>query len=286
MASTLKKQMVEIISRAFSPSQAIREARWIQAELPAEKWIDASIKRSNYFPLQYILGNQPFGKLNLKCEKNVLIPRLDTEEWVLQASELLKDTKIDSIVDYCTGSGCIGLTLASELQNASKIYCIDYKDEAINLANKNLIINKSEIKTKVEIYKGNIFDGYLPDHAFLENPAHKSILFSNPPYIPQIDLKDSEVETSVLRYEPEDALLGDLEFYESLTKQILIPNLAFKAFIFELGYQSQANIVKKILPTDWTVGIRYDSSNHLRNVIGWKHNTDLSILGNMIHRTI
>ncbi|TID30118.1 hypothetical protein CANINC_001280 [Pichia inconspicua] len=280
------KQMIDIISKSFPPSQAIREAKWIQNELPSEKWIDACIKRSNHYPLQYILGNQPFGKLDLKCQPKVLIPRLDTEEWVLQASELLKQTKIDNIVDYCTGSGCIGLTMASELNDVSKIYCIDYKNEAIDLTKENLLINKSQLNVDVEIFKGDIFDGFLPDHELLKNPANKSLLVSNPPYIPKNDLIDGEVETSVLKYEPEDALLGDLEFYQCLTKQLLIPYPAFQAFIFELGYQHQADVVRKILPKDWTVGIRYDSSNHLKNVIGWKKTTDLSILGNMIHKTI
>lgn len=278
--------MIDIISKSFPVSQAKQEASWIQSELPPQNWVEASIQRSKFVPLQYILGNQPFGKLDLLCQPEVLIPRLDTEEWIFEVCKLMKDQKISNVVDYCTGSGCIGLTLASELKNISKVYCIDYKSEAVQLSKKNLEHNKHEMNVPVEICKANIFDSYLPNIVDFKNTNKTSILFSNPPYIPEKDLVIGEVEESVLKYEPKDALLGDLEFYLALSKQILLPNPAFKAFVFELGYQSQADIVKKNLPNDWTVGIRYDSSNHLRNVIGWKNNTSLEILSNMIHNTI
>lgn len=109
--------MIKIISKSYSLQQAKQEAVWISQELPESKWFDACEKRSNLVPLQYILGNQPFGKLDIKCEEGVLIPRLDTEEWVLEATNLLKNINIDNLIDYCTGSGCIGLGFASELNN-------------------------------------------------------------------------------------------------------------------------------------------------------------------------
>lgn len=278
------KQMVDIISKSFPLEQATREALWIKSELQEDKWISACHEREKQVPLQYILGNQPFGKLDLLCKPNVLIPRLDTEEWVLEACDLLKDHKIDNTVDYCTGSGCVGLTLAVELQ--SKIYCIDYKNEAVILTKENMERNIDLLQSPVEVLRGDIFDKVLPPLGDFKNPNVNSILFSNPPYIPQEDLVINEVEESVLKYEPVDALLGDLEFYNALSNDILLPNPAFKAFVFELGYLKQASCIRKNLPSTWTVGIRNDSSNHLRNVVGWKTGSKFDVLKNMVHKII
>lgn len=273
--------MARIISKAYPYNQAKREALWISQELPKEKWLKACNLRAKLMPLQYILGNQPFGKLDIKCKSGVLIPRLDTEEWVLEAADLLKDTKIDHILDYCTGSGCIGLGFASELNKIRKLDCIDFKDDAVSLSRENLNLNNDRIIPNVEIRKGNLFDGYLPP--ITENSI--SLLVSNPPYIPLKDMIKNEVEESVLKYEPKEALIGDLEFYDALCNKILLKNESFQGFIFELGYTHQADLVKKLLRDhSWIVGIRFDQSQHLRNVLGWKRNSKFNVLQKMVHK--
>lgn len=275
------QDMARIISKSYPVNQAKREALWISQELPKQKWLNACNLRSQLMPLQYILGNQPFGKLDIKCKSGVLIPRLDTEEWVLEATDLLKNTKIDNVVDYCTGSGCIGLGFASELNQIKKVDCIDFKDDAVALSKVNLNSNKESIISNVEIHKGNLFDGYLPP--ILENSI--SILVSNPPYIPLKDMTKTEVEESVLTYEPKEALIGDLEFYEALCNEIISKNESFQGFIFELGYIHQADLVKQLLnDNSWIVGIRYDRSEHLRNVLGWKKNSGFNVLQKMVHK--
>ncbi|KAG0680838.1 hypothetical protein C6P40_004098 [Pichia californica] len=281
MSSKLS-QMIKIISKSYSLQQAKQEAVWISQELPESKWFDACEKRSNLVPLQYILGNQPFGKLDIKCEEGVLIPRLDTEEWVLEATNLLKNINIDNLIDYCTGSGCIGLGFASELNNLKNLDCIDFNDNAINLSIKNLNHNKIFFKkTNINIYKGNLLKGFLP--SINENSI--SLLLSNPPYIPKNDLNKNNVEESVLKFEPKEALLGDIEFYDALCTKILQKNNSFKGFIFELGYIHQAEIVNKLLNNNqsWKIGIRNDQSGNLRNVIGWKVDSEFTILEKMVH---
>lgn len=284
MSPKVLEKMVETISKSYPVKQARQEAVWITQELPQKEWLNASHLRSKLVPLQYILGSQPFGKLDISCKKGVLIPRLDTEEWVLEASDILRDVKIDHIVDYCTGSGCIGLGFASELRNTTQIECIDFKDEAVDLARKNHELNSSNIQTQIKFHKGSVFDQYLPSDAnYLDERSH-NMLVSNPPYIPEEDLISPEVEESVLRYEPRDALLGDSEFYEALCSEILIKNKSFKGFIFELGYMRQAQTVAKLLDRKlWNVGIRNDKSGKLRNVLGWKSNSPFTVLENMVH---
>lgn len=278
------EKLVKIISKSLPLKQAHKEAIWITQELPQNKWISACHARSKLVPLQYILGSQPFGKLDISCKAEVLIPRLDTEEWVMEASELLRETKIDNIVDYCTGSGCIGLGFASELLDISRVDCIDYKDEAVSLAKENLMKNSSYIPFPVGIYKGNVFEKFLPhDLKYLNENSH-NILVSNPPYIPEEDMCASKVEESVLKYEPKDALVGDFEFYDALCSNVLNNYKSFKAFIFELGYISQAEKVAQLLNhEDWTIGIRKDRGGNLRNVIGWRHKSSFDVLDKMIH---
>lgn len=282
----MKKQtldfLVKVIAKSFPKEQAKREASWIYNELPANQWVAACESRSKHVPLQYILGNQPFGNLTLNCKPGVLIPRLDTEEWVLEAAELLKNTKIGSIVDYCTGSGCIGLGFASELNNAKLVSCIDFKDDAVELATENCNQNATLLKSKIEVHKGDVFNGYLPSNFDYRNNNGDCLLLANPPYIPIKDLVDTEVEKSVLEYEPREALLGELEFYDALCTQILVPNNAFKSFIFELGYLAQAKRVRESLSPSWIVGMRSDHSGNLRNVLGWQRDTKFQILEEMV----
>lgn len=284
MSGKILEKMIHIISRNLPEKQAIQEARWIYQELPESDWIDACNKRSTLVPLQYILGNQPFGKLDLKCNPGVLIPRLDTEEWVIEASEYLKDVEIDNLIDYCTGSGCIGLGFGSELDKIKQIDCIDFKKEAIDLSFENFNRNQDLINTPINFHQGDLFKSYLPKS--LINDKTKSILLvSNPPYIPEAELIVPEVEESVLKYEPREALIGDLEFYKALCENLINQNSSIEGFIFELGYLNQANIVKQCLSTtSWKVGIRYDSNDKIRNVIGYKHDSRFSVLHKMIKK--
>lgn len=277
--------MVQIIGKSMPKFQARREAEWICQELPKTQWINASNQRARQVPLQYILGNQPFGRLDLKCKRGVLIPRLDTEEWVLEVADLLKNVKINNIVDYCTGSGCIGLSLASELKFVTQLACIDFKKEAVELSSENYQRNKDKIHVPVTIHQGDLFKSYLPTTCKVSDSG-SNFLVSNPPYIPSKDLIFPEVEPSVLKYEPQEALLGDLEFYEALCENILIPNNSFKGFIFELGYLKQAALVKSLLDSNWVVGTRTDLSGNLRNVLGFKKNSEFNVLESMIHTII
>lgn len=285
MQKPLLPKLVEIISKSFSLEQAKTEALWITNELPQNKWLKASQDRASYMPLQYILGNQPFANLNILCKEGVLIPRLDTEEWVLEASKCLKDVKIDSLLDYCTGSGCVGLGFASELDHLSGVSCVDFKLKAIQLAKENLDVNKNSLKTKVEIFEGDLFTSFIPNEKIYTNSKFTNLLVSNPPYITETEMKDGTVEKSVLEYEPKDALIGDLEFYEALCRRILNQNNSFKGFIFELGNINQAKMVRELLNNeDWIVGIRNDYSGNLRNVLGWRSNSSFEVLSKIVHK--
>lgn len=131
----------------------------ISADARLKKYV---LRRSKGEPLQYILGSQPFGQLEIQCRPNVLIPRPETELYTTTLARLLKSMQKDGIIDLqqpmriadlCTGTGCIALLLHALLRKPSpqrqpqeqlhelQIVGIDISDDALRLAPKNLLHN-------------------------------------------------------------------------------------------------------------------------------------------------
>lgn len=171
--------------------------------------LDVRVERH---PLQHITGVQQFMGYDFKVDKNVLIPRLDTEilvEAVMDYAGYFKG-KI-SVLDLCCGSGAIGISLAKLCKNM-KIVCSDISDDAIKLTKKNA----KSLKANITIKKGDMFD---PFKGRLSNTKF-DIIVCNPPYI------ESEVipklEEEVRMHEPLLALDGGddgLDFYRQILKE-------------------------------------------------------------------
>ena len=200
-------------------------------------------------PIEYVLGAVAFCGFAFEIAEPVLIPRQETEEWVLQLVKVLKE-KIPSnvkfsILDACTGSGCIGLVLASAFPNAT-IIGIDVSAEAITLAERNKqrfgINNITFIKCSVE--------------EFMEN-THKTfdLVVSNPPYLSQVEFVSASVECPSLKWESQLALIGGddgLYFYRQILgkiKKILSDKFEAVAglprLVLEIGY-AQGEMVKRL----------------------------------------
>lgn len=249
------------LSRALRNVQTARnELRWIQSELLPENWAHAVKLRLRQVPLQYILGTQPFGHLIIKCRPGVLIPRWETEEWVsLLADKLRLDQNAFSILDACTGTGCIPLLLKSK--GAGAVHAFDVSPDAVALATENAETAGLDVAFSRE------------DVMAISSVPVVDVVTSNPPYIPLKDYRKpyrrNGVDESVRRYEPRLALVGDLEFYQALVHNVVIPSKC-RAFVFELGYESQAELTASLLPAGWLWGIYRDSSTHIRCVIGWR----------------
>ena len=144
-------------------------------------------------PLQYILGEVPFRKLNLKVNSSVLIPRPETEElvgWILE--DYTKLNRKVELIDLGTGSGCIALSLKKE-QSFFSVYALDIDQPILDLVQQNAEKNKLEINC----IKGDI------------NDLHKlklkvEVIVSNPPYI--TPKEKEEIKNNVLNFEPHQAL--------------------------------------------------------------------------------
>lgn len=269
-AVQISPSLVPLLRATRSLELAKNELRWIKDELPSNKWALAIARRSRLEPLQYILGSQPFGPLDIICEPGVLIPRWETEEWVSRLSDALPKGEKLRVLDACTGTGCIPLLLKHNFPEA-QVAAFDISTTAVSLARRNS--QKSELS--ITAHYGDVMDPNV-----LQSRTY-DVITSNPPYIPEEDYVKPVAldgpELSVRMYEPELALVGDLEFYAALVDNVVIP-LNCKAFVFELGYELQVQETVKRLPEGWESGAMYDLAGKLRCVVGWKSSMSLAKL--------
>lgn len=162
-------------------------------------------------PLAYILGQWDFYGMTLFVDENVLIPRDDT--CAVTDLAIKKALFLDSnprILDLCTGSGCIGLAVASRVKDA-KVTLADYSKEALAVAKKNVTTQK--LSGRVSCLQ---VDALKEPSAFL---GKFDMIVSNPPYITTQEME--ELPASVKDFEPELALHGGqdgLDFYRAITK--------------------------------------------------------------------
>lgn len=214
------------------------------------------MQRCRREPLQYILGYQDFMGYRFLVDKNVLIPRADTEILVESAYHTIKDIKEPKILDLCTGSGCIGISLKRLLPNA--IVCAsDIEQSALCLAQKNAEINDVDI---VFIHSNLFNDISVKDF---------DIIVSNPPYIKTGDFESLQEE--VLR-EPKIALNGGedgLRFYREIadkSRDYLRPGATIQ---LEIGHD-QTLEVKRILEENGFEDVRVikDYSGNYRVMLG------------------
>lgn len=181
-------------------------------------------------PIQYITNNQEFMKLNFYVDKNVLIPQPDTEILVEKVLNMVDKNEKIKILDMCTGSGAIGVSLAYYL-NKSQITLADISNEAIKVAKVNAKKNKVQERTK--FIKTDMF----------ENIKEKfDIIVSNPPYIKTNIIHTLEKQ---VQNEPNIALDGGedgLEFYKILIEEA--PKYLEKSgkLFLEIGYDQKQEV--------------------------------------------
>lgn len=178
----------------------------------AQKIKYAVQKLQYHIPIQYIIGKAHFFDREFYTDKNVLIPRMETEElvhWIL--SDLKgnqKDKEKIKIIDIGTGSGCIAITLKKNIDFA-EITAVDVSEKAIKVAKKNAEFHSADIKFLNHNILGNFSNIYFEKF---------DIIVSNPPYIEEKDKRI--IRKNVLDFEPHLALFvpddDPLLFYKSI----------------------------------------------------------------------
>ena len=186
-------------------------------------------------PLSHLVGFEYFYDRKFKVTKDVLSPRMETEELIYRVIEYVKTTKKDSIkiLDLCTGSGIIAITLKKELELKSVgLIASDISEEALEVAKENAELNNADIK----FIQSDIFNNI--DETF-------DIIVSNPPYI---DRKDEiTMKTNVLSYDPHLALFAEEEgmyFYRKIVEEAKNYLNDSGVIFFEIGHEQREKITK------------------------------------------
>ena len=186
-------------------------------------------------PVQYIVGNVDFYGYILDVNKNVLIPRRETEELVEEVIKRSKNFDSPVIIDVGTGSGAIAISLSKELN--CHVYASDISNDALRVAKENA----EKTNSNITLYQGNMLEPYI------KNDIKVDIIVSNPPYIKE----NEEIEDVVRNNEPSIALYAKnngLEYYESIFKNASKILKDKYLIALEIG-QTQGENVKKIALT-------------------------------------
>lgn len=284
----------------------------VLSEKAEKDFFEALEKRKTGLPVAYITGHKEFYGYDYSVTPDVLIPKPDTEILVelavKKSEEFSRNGKPFNIIDMCTGSGCIGITVAAELEkyfqeknldfsNFPDFILADISPAALKIAGKNAEkILSSRVKEKFSFVETNLFEniggvtGNSPLEGVAENaeggrsegktfPTEFSLILTNPPYVPKIETDEL---LSDGRGEPRLALNGDVlsDGRDSETRdgleliRNLVPQcrrfLASGGWLFMETGEYNAEEAEKLLENQGFIGcgIQKDLSGQLRVVYG------------------
>ena len=194
-------------------------------------------------PIEHITHQKEFMKLSFFVDKNVLIPRQDTEILVEEVINIAKKVNAKKILDLCTGSGVIAVSLAKYLPQA-EITAIDISNEALKIAKKNAISNN--VENQITFISSDMFTNL--------NEEKFDIIVSNPPYIKTnvIEKLDTQVQN-----EPYIALDGGkdgLDFYKKIINESY-QYLKYNGYLcLEIGFDQKIDVIELIENTERFTG--------------------------------
>ena len=195
--------------------------------------IDKHIEKN--VPLSHLAGFEYFYDRKFKVTKDVLSPRMETEELIYKVIEYIKSINKNNIkiLDLCTGSGIIGITLRKELESKSlEVVASDISEEALKVAKENAIMNEAEVK-------------FIQSDIFEDINEKFDIIVSNPPYIAYND--KITMEDNVLNYDPHLALFAEedgMYFYREIVENAKEYLEEDGLVFFEIGYDQREKILK------------------------------------------
>lgn len=194
----------------------------------------AELRARTRRPIQHIIGFADFMGEKFIVNKNVLIPRDETEILVRKAIELINQNGFKTALDVGTGSGCIACMIAKYTD--CQIIGLDISSDALNTALDNA--SRLNLFNKAIFRKSDIFSNVKPGEKF-------DIIVSNPPYIPPSEKINIQTE---VKFDPETALFTKddkgLEFYEKITKNAPLILNDGGYLIFEIGIEQAKDVCK------------------------------------------
>lgn len=207
-AAGLEARLLLAFAADKTPEEFLRDIRMYPDEAFTLRAEELLRRRLAGEPAAYLTGSWSFYGLDLEINPNVLIPRADTELAVDAALECLRDTAGSRVLDLCTGSGCIGIAIASRLPDCRAVLA-DLDRRALLLAKRNTLL--THVSGRVLCAEADVHQGPSP------RLGEFDLIVCNPPYIPTGELE--ALDPSVRDYEPHTALDGGedgLAFYRSI----------------------------------------------------------------------
>lgn len=187
------------------------------------------------FPIEHITHQKEFMKLNFFVDENVLIPRQDTEILVEEVINIAKKNNYKKILDLCTGSGAIAISLAKYLPEA-QLTAIDISNEALKISKKNAVIN--EVEDRITFINSDMFTNL--------NEEKFDIIVSNPPYIKTEIINELEEEVKKEPYIALDGGKDGLNFYKKIIKESYRYLKVDGYLCLEIGFDQKKDIIELI----------------------------------------
>ncbi len=229
MQSTLNQTRQYVIVNDMEELEKSKEKQYFSAIKILKKGI----------PIEHITHQKEFMKLNFFVDKNVLIPRQDTEILVEEVIKIAQKTNAKKILDLCTGSGAIAVSLAKYLPQ-SEITAIDISNDALKIAKKNAVSNN--VENQITFISSDLFTNL--------NEEKFDIIVSNPPYIKTNVIENLDIQ---VKNEPHIALDGGkdgLYFYKKIINESY-QYLKYKGFLcLEIGFDQKIDVIELIENTN------------------------------------
>ena len=222
-------------------------------KLIEDKYFNILEKRREGYPLQYILACEDFYGRRFNVLEDVLIPRQDTELSIEVLLDIIKNNKINNMLEIGCGTGIVSITI--DLESDIDVTGLDISPQAI----KNTTINKNKFNSNIKIIESDLFDKVNDKF---------DIIYSNPPYIKTKEIENLQVE--VREHEPRLALDGGedgLVFYRKIVKESKDYLKENGFLVFEIGYD-EGNEVLQLMKDKFDVKIYKDLNNFDRVVVG------------------
>lgn len=245
-ASIIAKELAEYIFK-ITRAQMIANNDMEFSKDQTDNYINSIKKISTGIPIQYITNNQEFMNLNFYVDENVLIPQPDTETLVEEVINGYKEKKCE-ILDLCTGSGAIAISLAKYI-NESNIVASDISMKALQIAKLNA--KKNLVRKKIEFIESDMFNKIYKDDF--------DIIVSNPPYIKTKVIEELDKQVKNEPYIALDGGADGLKFYKIIIENAYkyIKNEG-KVFL-EIGYDQKNELINL-----------FKENNHYENIYSKK----------------
>ena len=232
-------RMIMSYATGLGTAELITRAKELMREDDFAEYEKRIYSRIEGVPLQYIVGMQEFMGLPFRVNPSVLIPRLDTEVLAEEVLNVIdrKGLKSPEVLDLCTGSGALGITIAARVPEA-RVTLTDVSEEALHTAMGNAALNK--VGRRCSFLLGDMF-GALPEDKMFD------IIVCNPPYIKSDVIETLDVE--VKDHEPRMALDGGedgLDYYRIIANEASMHLRSRGVLALEIGYDQAAD-VKRLL---------------------------------------